>query len=277
MLTALKAYSPLRNAPLLPLGSGGAESDLLQIRKIEGLNPVEGKVNTAPYGSVDGESYSGSTVSSRNIVLTIGSNPDWIDHTFESLRQILYAYFMPKMNVRLVFHSTYLPPVEISGYVETCEPNIFSKDPEMVVSIICPYPYFTALEPTVLNGQNNETVDIEYAGTIETGIVLTVSHSSGNNAPNIDLQVGNPETNFFFVQLTNLVSPQKYFTMSSIPGEKRVQQVDMATGLIANILYRLEEPYTWPVLQPGSNHFQVVTTQGVQDWELSYFEKFGGL
>ena len=74
MLTEVKAYSSWRSAPTLPLSdSGRAETDLIQIRNIDGLDPVKASVNTSPFGSVDGASYVGSSVESRNIVLTITS------------------------------------------------------------------------------------------------------------------------------------------------------------------------------------------------------------
>ena len=39
----------------------------------------------------------------------------------------------------------------------------------------------------------------------------------------------------------------------------------------------MQEGSLWPILQPGENEFSVITDQGVQDWELTYFERFGGL
>ncbi len=87
----------------LLLGGGGLNTDALQIRNIEGLGPVKASVNTSPFGSVDGESYTGSNVGKRNIVMTLGLNPNWRDQSMASLRQLLYAYFMPKQFVKLRF------------------------------------------------------------------------------------------------------------------------------------------------------------------------------
>jgi hypothetical protein len=30
-------------------------------------------------------------------------------------------------------------------------------------------------------------------------------------------------------------------------------------------------------LQPGENDFSVITNAGVQDWTLTYYERYGGL
>lgn len=278
MLTEVKAYSSWRSAPTLPLSdSGRAETDLIQVRGITGLDPVKASVNTSPFGSVDGTSYVGSSVLNRNIVLTVHPNPDWNDWTFEGLRRVLYSYFMPKRSVRLVFYSDDMIPVEISGYVESVEVNMFSKDPELQISIICPDPYFSSLEPKVITGQTitkNVTV-IEYNGTIEAGINVEVSWVTDPGPNRISIQIADPNNPVFSVAAT--VNASMYFEMSSVPMRKYVQNINIGSGVIGNLLAQVLENSQWPVLQPGENEFLVMTDNGTQDWQLSYFERFGGL
>lgn len=290
MLTEVKAYSSWRSAPTLPLTDGGrAETDLLQIRNIDGLDPVKASVNTSPFGAVDGASYTGSSVLTRNIVLTIGLKPDWDVWTFEKLRRLVYQYFMPKRQTRLVFYSDDLVPVEISGVVESCEVNQFSKDPEMQVSIICPDPYFTALEPVVLTGQtvpigSVQPVEqslpvtlIEYNGTIEAGLHLDVTATTDPPPTEIGIQLGDPKISYFGVQAA--VNPSMYFELSSLPMQKFVQNINIGSGVITNLLSKvnIQEGALWPSLAPGENEFIVTTDVGVHDWELTYYERFGGL
>lgn len=280
MLTELKAYSSWRSAPTLPLSDPGrAETDLIQIRNIDGLDPVRASVGTSPLGSVDGSSYTGSSVPSRNIVITVGLNPDWDTWSYESLRRLIYSYFMPKRPTRLVFYSDDLAPVEISGIVEGVSVSQFSKDPELLVSIICPDPYFTALEPTVITGESvrpdGVTVDIDYNGTVETGVLVKVTQVTDPAPTVIGIQIGDSDASYFTVDST--VSAALYFEMSSISLQKFVQNVNIGSGVIANLLSKVEDGSSWPVIQPGINKFSVVTDQGVQDWELTYFERFGGL
>lgn len=282
MLTQVKAYSSWRSAPVLPLGDGKlAEYDLIQIRNIEGLDPVKASVNTTPYGAVDGASHTGSSVLSRNIVLTLHPNPDWDLWTYESLRRLLYSYFMPKRATRLVFFSDDLIPVEISGIVESCEVNMFSKDPELLVSIVCPDPYFTGVDPIVVTGQTirkgGQTRIVEYNGTVEAGIGVKVTAVAAPNPLDIGIQLGDPAITYFAVAAT--VDPTLYFEMSSIPMRKFVQNVNIGTGVITNLLNKIhvQEGSYWPTLQPGENEFAVVTDQGEQDYELTFYERFGGL
>lgn len=281
MLTELKAYSSWRSAPTMPLNGGRAETDLIQIRNIDGLDPVKASINTSPFGSVDGASYVGSSVLSRNIVLTLHPNPDWDDWTYESLRRFIYSYFMPKLEVRLVFYSDDMIPVEISGIVEDVNVNMFSQDPELQVSIICPDPYFTALDPIVITGQTvrtgGATIPIEYNGTMESGIFVKVTQVIDPTPLDIGIQIGNPKITYFAVAA--VVDPNMYFQMSSLPMRKYVQNVNIGSGVITNLLSKIhvQEGSLWPAFQPGENDFSVITDAGIQDWELTYFERFGGL
>lgn len=277
MLTEVKAYSSWRSAPTLLLDPAGSPSgDLIQIRNIEGLDPVKGSVNTTPYGSVDGSSFTGSSVLTRNIVLTLKPNPDWATWTYEKLRRLLYSYFMTKQVVRLVLYSDDMDPVEIYGVVEDTTINMFSKEPEFIVSIICPDPYFTSLNPTIITGMNGVVTEVDYKGSIETGMLVRITHTSGNPTT-LDIQMGDPKISLFGV--TASVDSTKYFEMSSIPTRKYVQNVNIGSGVIENLLsnIRIQEGDFWPILQPGLNQFQIISDSGIQDYELIFYERYGGL
>ena len=280
MLTKLEAYSSWESAPVLPLSDNGREeTDLIQIRNIDGLDPVKASVNTSPFGSIDGVAYTGSSVPSRNIVLTLHPNPDWNNWSFESLRRLLYSYFMPKQLTRLVFSSTDMPPVEIYGYVESAEVSQFSKDIELLASIICPDPYFTAVSPTVLAGQSSDgsnPLKINYNGSIEAGINVEVTRLSDPAPTVIGVQIGDPSLSYYRVTAT--VSASMYFLTNSVPAQKYVRNVTLNTGVITNLLSKTQRGSNWPTLKPGVNNFSVITdTPGNQDWQLTYFERFGGL
>lgn len=273
MLTEVKAYSSWPSAPELPLDdSGRAETDLIQIRNIDGLDPVKATVNTSLFGSTDGSTYVGSSIGSRNIVLTVHPNPDWDLWTYESLRRLLYQYFMPKRPLRLVFLSDDIVPVEISGIVEDTQINQFSKDPEMIVSVICPDPFFTSVEPIVVSGQSVRPGDgpwqIDYQGTVEAGFQIKVT------------TLGPPYASYIRIQdltVNATVDPTSYLEMSSVPMQKYVQNVSIGSGVITNLLSKVQEGSKWPTLLPGWNEFRVITDQGHQDWELICYERFGGL
>jgi phage-related protein len=280
VLTEVKAYSSWASAPTLLLDQDGRpETDLVQIRNIEGLEPVKASVNTSLFGSVDGAAYTGSSVPSRNIVLTIHPNPDWHTWKYEDLRKLIYSYFMTKKPVRLVFYSDEDSPVEIFGIVESVDNSIFSKDQEFNVSVICPDPYFTSLDPKVVTGQSIRSGGaprvVTYNGSVETGIRVKVSFSSGTPPTTIGIQVGDPKISYFNVTAT--VGSTLYVDMSSVAMQKYIQNVSIGSGVITNLLSKMQEGSKWPLFEQGDNKFSVITDQGVQDWELSFYERFGGL
>lgn len=280
MLTEVKAYSSWRSAPTLLLDPNGRpETDLIQIRNIEGLDPVKASISTSPRAYIDGVTFTGSDIPARNIVLTLHPNPDWRAWTYEKLRRLIYQYFMPKRPIRLVFTTDEVGSVEISGVVESIDANLFSKDPEFLVSVICPDPYFTAIDPIVVTGQTirigENTTVISYNGDVESGVIVKVTFTSDNPPTSIGIQLGDPSLGYF--NLSASVNEALYFEMSSIPMQKYVQNVNIGTGVIDNLLSKVQDGSTWLVLQPGDNEFSVVTDQGNQDWELTFYERFGGL
>lgn len=283
MLTEVKAYSSWHSAPTLALSENGrAETDPLQIRNIGGLDPVKAAITITPLGTVDGSTYGGASIATRNIVLTLHPNPDWKNWTFESLRRLLYTYFMPKRAVRLVFYSDDIDPVEISGVVESVDANPFSKDPEILVSIICPDPYFTALDPITITGKTVQPggtpTIVNYQGNVEAGLYLQVSFTSGQTAPAlIALQIGDPRLQYFAVTAT--ISSTMYYEMNTVPQNKFLQNVALGTGVITNLYPKINtrEGVLWPILESGDNEFIVITDVGSHDWELRYFPRFGGL
>jgi hypothetical protein len=285
MITQLEVFTPRVTVPPLPIVEGSPATDPIQIKNIDGLGPVASQINTSPYGSIDGEFYSGASTGKRNIVLTIGFNPDWSTQTVEGLRQMIYAYFMPKTQVKLRFTSTHMAQVDIDGYVETCEPNIFSKDPEMQVSIICPKPAFYGSSITVFAGEtlalpDGDPTEIEYLGTLPTGFVLSVTPTDA--APTMtdgevrfinEDAIGTPD--IFIVTAT--IDSTKFLQVSSELGNKYVRQIATPSGIPTSILGKQAPGSIWMLLNNGTNQFRVMSAAPGQAWTIQYYAKYGGI
>jgi hypothetical protein len=267
--------------PALPLNEGGdAGSDPIQILDAKGLEPVKAAITTTPFGAFDGEAFVGSTIGKRNIVLSIGLNPDWSIQSIEELRQLLYNYFMPKLLVELRFHSTNFPTTRIQGYVESMDPNIFAKNPTIEVSIICPIPDFIAIDETTVTGITNDgtsLTEIEYIGSVSAGLELKVTQAVGTpGEDSIQLNVVSENLPQSFVARGNL-TPDIRWEMSTLMSSKYVRSVSQSLGTITNYLNNVAFDAVWPRLQPGVNKVAVVTPVVGQNWELTYHARFGGL
>lgn len=267
----------------LPFADGTEDTDPIQIKKIDGLGPVVATVNTVQYGSVDGEFFNGAITGKRNIVITVGLNPNWANQSPELLRSYLYRYFMPKSKVTLRFTSTHMPQVQIDGYVETFEPNIFEKDPEYQISIICPKSEFAAVTPSSVQGTtltllSGSTTTINYEGTLPTGFTLTVSANATVTTSTGQFRIvnKNPGTELFIVTAATVSSTQ-LLEFSSVQGNKHVDTKVISSGVTTDLVSKIDPISTWPFLDIGPNIFQVLADVYGQDWTMTYTALYGGI
>jgi hypothetical protein len=73
------------------------------VQSVEGLDPVKATLVSSSFAQQDGSKYQSSRRESRNIKLTLGLEPDWVNDTVRSLRSRLYSTFMPKNAVDMTF------------------------------------------------------------------------------------------------------------------------------------------------------------------------------
>ena len=114
----------------------------LFITEIEGLGPVKATVNMTQLATADGDIYNSSRLAGRNIV--IKARFTYAD-TIEEARLMSYKYF--PIGHKLKFKiQTENRLAETEGYVESNEPNIFSKESDMQVSVLCESPFFFSVD-----------------------------------------------------------------------------------------------------------------------------------
>lgn len=106
---------------------------------VTGLTPPKANINTSVAGTIDGTFYNSARVNMRNIVLTIV-----IEGDIETNRQQLYRIF-PVKSLCTVFFKNENMDVQISGYVELVDGDLFSMREQMQISILCPRPYWSTL------------------------------------------------------------------------------------------------------------------------------------
>lgn len=279
----MEVFSAQPDAPVLALGGFFPGLDSIQVRNIEGLGPVKAAIMTTQFASARGEGYQGSNTGKRNIVMTLGLNPDWQNQTMSGLREMLYRYLMPEAWCKLRFYNDELPMVDIEGYVESFEPNMFSQDPEIVVSVICPKPDFIDADATIYYGAVDDgTIELEftYVGNVETGLELKVAQSVDNVAYTGPLTISvqqephSPEV-FHIDPVT--INGGQYFKLSTIPNAKRVQKIAVVDGAATNLLWYVSGDSEWPKIRPGKNLFKVAGSENGQAWTLAFFNRFGGL
>jgi hypothetical protein len=280
------------NLAALPLGGFmPTNQDIIEVRNIDGLGPVKSNISSTPFATGRGALHQGSAVESRNIVLTLGLNPDWKDQTISSLRRMLYRYFMTEAWVKLRFISDDMPSASIRGQVESFEPNIFSQDPEMQVSIICNKPDFIEDNSTVISGTSlpiagvnfdsmvYETMvgakQIAYPGTAPAGFVLRITE--GYSGPLAFFNATPDGVQYMWLDAVGIAGGHR-FELSTVRSERYVYDIDIGAGTAYNQLAKMSKAADdWPEWAPGANRFAVYSTGGGLDWTLAFLARYGGL
>lgn len=281
MLTSVEARTRQGTLLKLPL------DDVLNgyiVEEIEGLGPVKATMVTSSNANEDGVQYDSSRREPRDIKLKIELEPDYVETTVKNLRDGLYAFFMTNREVFLRFIDTDDPEKDIVGRVETCEPAIFSKEPRMDISIHCFNPDFVIPAPITLTGATVETptdpvtgaslsTNIEYDGTVDTGIVLTV-------------EIDRDESTFtIYNEGPDGILQQLDFSAPLVAGDKvRISTVAGAKGATltragadSSVLYGVTPTSKWIELQQGINKVRVQATGTPLDYTLEYLTRYGGL
>ena len=291
MLTKMEAIHP--RFPTVPFVFDMAtiRTDPFQIRNIDGLGPVAATVASDPYSGFDGEQVTGMSVGKRNIVFTLGFNPNYSDLDLDTpakLRQEAYKYFMPKQKLtfRLTF-SHISNPCLIEGIVETVEPNIFSQDPEMTVSVLCHMPYFVEDDEIVVGFQSlsmygTSSQEITYEGTVPTGFTVRFyKGGASNDLVNSDIRIAcenlgelNSVSEMYLDNVYVDSNNSVYFNTNF--GEKEIYQQQVSPSLKINRLSKLRDDSEWLTLKPGLNKFRFGSDTVAQNVEIVYKNLYGG-
>lgn len=114
------------------------------ITSITGIGAGEASINISEIATKDGGIFNSARKSTRNIVINLEFMDGKINDeilSIEDVRHRSYKYFPLKRKVVLTF-TTDNREVNIEGYVENNEINIFEEREGCQISILCPFPWF---------------------------------------------------------------------------------------------------------------------------------------
>lgn len=275
----------------------------LIIKQIEGLGPPKATINTSELATIDGSLFASSRCQNRNIVITLAM---MFKPTIEDSRQKTYKYFPIKKPVTLTIE-TDNRLTQITGYVESNEPNIFSSEEDTQISIICPDPFFydlgssekvyTNIYPLFEFPFANESLTenliefstmiedpraiINYIGDIDTGIVIRI-HSLDTPG---DITLYNVDTResfkIFNSQVKKITGEEIGNTDDIIISTKRGNKYVklFRKGVETNIISAVDMDADWFQLSTGVNAFTFVTQKekAKVTVNFSYRNAYGGI
>ena len=264
----------------------------LFITEIEGLGPVKATVNMTQLATADGDIYNSSRLAGRNIVIKARFT---YSDTIEEARLMSYKYF--PIGHKLKFKiKTENRLAETEGYVESNEPNIFSKESDMQVSVLCESPFFFSVDedgkqqtnfsnvvamfefpfsnesltdPLLEFGRiiNKKENTVYYDGDAETGCVIHL-HAIGNvEMVNIyNIKTGEKmvlDTDKLETLTGNKIIYGDTITISTVKGNKYITL--LRNGVTYNILNILGKDTEWFQLARGDNLFAYTAEYGEQN------------
>jgi len=290
MINSVTVTNPLGESVTMELRFPEKSGFLIQ--SIEGIGPNKASINITELSVIDGGLFNAARMSFRNIVFSIIflENP-----TIEITRRNSYKYFPIKKKIKISIE-TDTRSVEIYGYVESNEPNIFSNQEGSTISVICPDPYLydINLQRTVFASItslfefpfSNESLtenliefselsletskSIYYDGDEEVGLLIYI-HAFG---PANDVEIIYTETldsiSIDSAKLIALTGEDIHLGddiyISTVKGNKYA--ILVRDGETINILNTLSMSPTWFQLKKGDNVFTYNADSGLTNLQF---------
>jgi hypothetical protein len=266
MLTAVKVRNPQGEELVLyteNVSSGLAVAD------IDGLDPVKATLVSSSFATIDGQRFQSSRRESRNIVLKLSMEPNYVTTTIQSIRDLLYRMFMTETTVTLIFTQSDGPDLEIVGVIESFDAPRFARDLLATVSIMCFAPNLLDKTPRSVNvpsASSTVATWFEYGGTVEAG--TTISFTVGSIPMDwFSIAHVRPDGEVERLEFAGMtLNPGDTVSIVSLPGEKNVTVRVESTTVEA--LWAMQPGSAWISLRPGRNGIALVT-----DWDVA----MGGL
>lgn len=266
----------------------------LLIRNIEGLGPPTADINMTELAANDGGIFNTSRVGSREIVMSFQFITDEL---VEDIRLMTYRYFPQKKNVTFEIE-TDRRKCKTVGYVESNEPDIFSKTEGCQVTLLCPNAHFESMDSQIVSFKSvdpefqfpfsNNSLQVKllkmgtinpsyskelfYDGDAETGLTIHIrmtgevrqlsiyNATDGAAAMSIDDGILEYLTGSKFVTGDEL-------TIVTKKGERSVTLVRQ--GISYNILNAFKRPIEWMTITHGNNYFAYAAVEGIQNMDFS--------
>lgn len=290
MIKSIEITNPLGEILVLELTS--PEKSGFAVLDVDGLGPTKATINTSPILSVPGSVFNSASISERNITLRLRfqDNP-----SIEENRKLSYKFFPLGKIVNLKVKTDTRTGL-VSGYVESNDPDIFSKKQETLISIVCPDAFFKSEQviETVFSGTvsgfsfpfSNDSLtekqiifgdltldtsaSVLYLGDADTGVTIYIHFigpASGLSIYNVDRRETMDIDSDKLVALTGsgFISGDDV-VITTIKGEKSIFLT--RAGEKINILNCLSVSADWFQVQRGDNLFTFTADSGQANVQL---------
>lgn len=227
------------------------------LKAYDGLNPPDIDIFLAE------NIYQGSEPQKRQPVFRIGLNPAYLQgETHADLRNELYGLLSPgaagKVTLELLWEGQVVATA--SGWVKKFENVMFSKDPEVQITLQCDSAYLKT--PNSISYFENHTLPVdnafvvEYEGSAPTGFTAEFEVGPLTDIPNWFILYDETNENPLMTigSLSHTWSIGDKIQIDTRKGTRDVRWID--GGVDNPAIHLLEASSSWPQLQPGTNVFR---------------------
>jgi len=250
-----------------------------QVYDVQGLNPPKAQINVSRVAGIDGTKFNSSKLDERNIVLYIKLRGD-----IEANRLYLYSFFPTKEWCKF-YYKNGSRDVYIEGYVESVEVTSFTNNEIMQVSILCPNPYFKAMniiiddiskalalfkfpfsinynQPIAFSSiDTTKITEVDNQGEVDSGLIAEVEVLGSVSS----IQIKNTQTGETFTVRHPLLKNDKVIINTNI-GEKSIKLI--RNGIETNIFASIVKTSTLLQLRTGKNFFSYLVNGSTSYDEL---------
>lgn len=273
---------------------------------IDGVGAGKADLHISTRSSLDGDTFNGGRVGSRNLVFTFEYG-DRLDP--ELGRELSHTIFPLTEKVTMIFRTT-SKTVMIEGVVESNEPEVFTSEPSFKVSIMCiEQPYFKTLpenastfqlfrmspqfefpfsnesltEPLNVLGEHNVDThaDLAYDGTRRTGVNIRMIFTGPVTNPSITADRDRRSMRIDTTKLQKLtgapIQPGDVIDIDTVRGRRSITL--LRDGLARNVLDALDRLSKWIEVSRGVNPISVNADSGIANLqvEIKYDSYYSGL
>lgn len=268
-----------------PEGSG------LIIRKVDGLGPVKATVNLTSVVGLDVSTVNSTSLDPRNIVFDIEL---MAQPTIEVTRRLSYNFFQLRKLVKLEV-VTDTTTFTTEGIVESNEPDIFSQNESVAISIICGNPYLIGaqwisedfssviakfefewenglgLNELELSTRSTSNARIfENIGDPDVGVVFKLKFTGPVTSPRIVKMIGGDALKIDSAKLSTIagggIVAGDEIHLSTIVGDRYARLY--RTGATINILGAIDPTSNWLQLSKGKTELKLEANSGVNNIQM---------
>lgn len=208
--------------------------------------------------------YNGRQVQDRQVIIRVGLAPNYaISETPSSLRTIIYGLLTPGPDDSILLQLMNGPTVvmQTKGYISKIEPVIYTKDPEVQITLDCEGPYLVAPAATTLVPTTKKPFTVSYPGTVTTGFYYELTYTGTAGASKWAIYTGGDGIGAK-MELDYTFQANDKIMVDTRSGQRSIKL--LRNGVTTNLIFALSSDSIWLALHPGDNSFWPSTN--VFDW-----------